>query len=120
MNECYYYTASGPRYQNVVTSFYNHKLINKHSDVWRSRLITDRKRRGRSGARAVRYVNADNYVTNDVLTFNKDTFSADIKWINELEPFVVLRNDRCLSEINARIMARDTFQFTFRFIHDSR
>lgn len=52
-----------------------------------------------------RYVNADNYVTNYVLTFNNnDTFSADIKWINELEPFVVLslRNDRRLSEINAR------------------
>lgn len=53
-----------------------------------------------------------------VLTFN-DTFSADIKWINELE-CSMLRNDRRLSEINARIMARDTFQFTFRFIHDSR
>lgn len=101
MNERYYYTASGQRYRNVVTSFYNHKLINKHGDVWRSRLITGRKRRRRSACRS--YVNSDNYVTNDVLTFNKsDTFNADIKWINELEPFVVLRNDRCLNEINAR------------------
>lgn len=65
-----------------------------------------------------RYVNADNYVTNYVLTFNNnDTFSVDIKWINELEPFVVLllRNDRSLSEINARGLWH-AIHFNLRFV----
>lgn len=73
-----------------------------------------------SAARRVRrrrYVNADNYVTNYVLTFSNDTFSADIKWINELELFVVLslRNDRRLSEINARGLWH-AIHFNLRFV----
>lgn len=34
MNECYYYTATGQRYQSAVNVIlYNHKLVNKHGDV---------------------------------------------------------------------------------------